>query len=80
MGYKTEFNWVLVLTPEQGLPERLMVGTVYPFHKAEERIYPRGWKIGLAGKDWKIIAWVTVVEFTVKENRTEGLFEVVEVV
>lgn len=80
MGYKTEFNWVLVLKPEQGLPEKLEVGQEYNFHKAEERIYPRGCEIFLSGKDWKPVAKIVIKEFTVRDNETSGVFEVKEIV
>lgn len=79
MGYKTEFDWVLVLRPEQGLPAVLEVGKEYKFQKDEERIYPRGCEIFLSGKDWKPVAKIIIKEFTVSENKTSGVFEVKEV-
>ena len=36
MGFKTEFNWVLKLKPENGLnEENLEVGKIYDFSKEE---------------------------------------------
>jgi len=80
MGYKIEFNWVLKLKPEYGLPKKLEKGKIYNFKKPEERIYPIKIPIGLCSyKSDKILAKIIVTEFKVSENKTEGKFTVIEV-
>ena len=39
MGFKTEFNWVLKLKPENGLNEKnLKCGRIYSFSKNEKKV------------------------------------------
>ena len=80
MGYKIEFNWVLKLKPEYGLPQKLEKGKVYNFKKPEERIYPLHIPIGLCNyKDPnQFLAKVGIIEFKVSKNKTEGKFKILE--
>jgi len=80
MGYKIEFNWVLKLKPENGMPKKLEIGKVYDFKKPEERIYPIKTPIGLGGyKSDQILATIEVTEFKVSKNKTEGKFKILEI-
>ncbi len=72
MGYKTEFNWVLKLKKEQGLPENLKEGATCQFQKRETRIYPIKIPIFLADSSWNVCASVIIKEFTVKDDTTSG--------
>ena len=65
MGYKTEFNWVLKLTSEQGFPKKIEVGKNYLFEKSEERIYPRGIPIDLVDKEWMPHAKVIIDDLVI---------------
>lgn len=77
MGYKIEFNWVLKLRPEYGLPKNLEKDKIYSFRKPEERIYPINMPIGLCGyKSDEILATIIVTEFKVSKNKTEGKFKI----
>ncbi len=76
MGYKTEFNWVLKLKPEQGFPEKLEIGKVYEFEKNDCRVYPVDIPIDLADKDWNVVAKVVVLQFTCGFGKTKGLFKI----
>ena len=81
MGYKIEFNWVLKLKPENGLPKKLEKGKIYNFKKPEERIYPLHIPIGLC--DYKspsqFLAKVEILEFRVSKNKTEGKFKILKI-
>ena len=81
MGYKIEFNWVLKLRPEYGLPKKLEVGKVYNFKKPEERIYPLHIPIEMC--DYRnpenFLAKVEILEFKVSKNKTEGKFKIIEI-
>ncbi len=80
MGYKTEFNWVLKLKPEQGLEEEnLKQGAIHSFEKQEERVYPLHTPIFLANKDWKILGKVRVNSVLREENKTSGEYEILKV-
>jgi len=80
MGYKIEFNWVLKLKPEYGLPKKLEKGKIYNFKKPEERIYPLNMSIGLCSyKSDEILAKIIVTEFKVSPNKTEGKFKILKV-
>ena len=77
MGYKTEFNWVLALSPQQGLPRKPEIGKNYLFEKQGERIYPLGWPIDLLDKDWKPHGKVIVEDVIKEEGKTRGSFRIV---
>ncbi len=63
MGFKTEFNWILKLKPEQCLDENnINVGEKYDFIKEDYRVYPIDMPIDLVNKDWEAIAKVIVTE------------------
>lgn len=80
MGFKTEFNWILKLKPEQGLDESVLEsGNVYDFWKNEYRIYPIDIPIDLVNKDWEAIAKVVVLEFKNFENKTHGRYKVIKI-
>jgi len=84
MGYKIEFNWVLKLRPEYGLPKKLEKGKVYNFKKPEERIYPLHIPIGLCDYNAlknpeKFLAKVEILEFKVSKNKTEGKFKIIKI-
>lgn len=80
MGYRIEFNWVLKLKPEYGLPEKLEKGKVYNFKKPEERIYPINMPIGLCNyKNDEILASIIITEFKVSKNKTEGKFKILSI-
>jgi len=77
VGYKIEFNWVLKLKPEYGMPKKLEIGKVYDFKKPEERIYPINMPIGLCSyKSDEILATIIVTEIKVSKNKTEGKFKI----
>ena len=80
MGYKIEFNWVLKLKPEYGLPKKIEKGKVYNFQKPEERIYPLHIPIGLCDykNPDKFLAKVEILEFKVSKNKTEGKFKILK--
>ena len=80
MGYKIEFNWVLKLRPEYGLPKKLEKGKIYNFKKPEERIYPLHIPIDFCDyrNPDKFLAKVEVLEFKVSKNKTEGKFKILE--
>jgi hypothetical protein len=79
MGFKTEFNWVLKLKPENGFPIDLIVGKDYEFIKNEYRVYPIDIAIDLADKDWNVVAKVVVVKFCCGTGQTTGVFRVVKI-
>ena len=80
MGFKTEFNWILKLKPENGLDEKsLVVDSHYEFSKDEYRVYPVNHPIDLLNKNWEAVAKVRVTEFTNKDGKTTGKYEVLKV-
>ncbi len=79
MGYVTEFNWILKLKEEQGFPDALNEGALCNFRKSENRVYPVGIAVFLADSLWNVCASVIIKEFAVKDNKTNGIFEVVRV-
>lgn len=79
MGYRTEFNWVLKLSSEQGFPERVDAGATYCFEKADRRVYPVGMPVFLCDSEWNVCAWVKIKYFSVKDDSTSGIFEVMRV-
>ncbi len=79
MGFKTEFNWVLKLKPEQGLREdELEIGTEYRFFKEEYRTYPLNIPIDLVNSDWEAVAKVIIIEFNNFEEKTTGKYKVIK--
>jgi hypothetical protein len=77
MGYKTEFNWVLKLNSEQGVPKKIELDKNYLFEKQEERVYPRGIPIDLVDQDWTPHARVIVEDIVISKNKTRGNFRVI---
>ena len=77
MGFKTEFNWVLKLKPEQGLDEEgLERGEIYNFEKDEYRVYPAAIPIDLVNREWEAVAKVVVLEFRNCNGKTCGRYKV----
>jgi hypothetical protein len=80
MGFKTEFNWVLKLKPEQGLDEaNLEMGKIYEFSKEEYRIYPVDIPIDLINQNWEYVAKVVVTEFKNSDKKTIGKYKVLKI-
>ena len=80
MGFKTEFNWVLKLKPEQGLREQeLETSKEYRFLKQEHRIYPIEIPIDLVNEDWEAIARVIITEVNNFEGKTSGKYKVIKI-
>jgi hypothetical protein len=80
MGFKTEFNWILKLKPENGLDEaKLKVGSVYNFSKEEYRVYPVNLPIDLVNRDWEAVAKVLVTEFRNADGKTSGKYKVLKI-
>jgi len=75
MGYKTEFNWVLVL--KEDFPKKIIVGKNYLFEKSGQRVYPRGIPIDLCDKDWQPQAKIIIDDITLNEFYTRGSFRVI---
>ncbi len=77
MGFKTEFNWILKLKPEQGLNEHKLVdGQTYSFSKEEYRVYPMGIPIDLINSNWEALAKVEIVSSTTASGKTLGQYKV----
>lgn len=76
MGSKKEFNWVLKL--KENL-EGILAGEVRAFEKAEERVYPINMPIMLADGNWNILAAVSIINYTISDNKTTGRYKVVRV-
>jgi hypothetical protein len=80
MGFVTEFNWVLKLSPEQGLDEKkLGQGKSYGFSKDGYRVYPVDMPIDLLNNDREAVARVVVKECANSEGKTTGKYEVLRV-
>jgi len=79
MGFKTEFNWVLKLKPENGFPLDLVLEREYEFVKEGYQVYPVDIPIDLADKDWNIIAKVVVSKFCCGSGKTTGVFRIVKI-
>lgn len=80
MGFKTEFNWALKLTPDQGLDEKtLEINGIYGFSKHEYRVYPIGMPIDLINKDWEAVAKVIILESNTSEGKTTGKYKVIKI-
>ena len=79
MGFKTAFNWVLKLKPEQGFPSEIVVGREYDFVKSEYRVYPIDIAIDLADKDWNVVAKVIISKFCCGSDKTTGCFKIVKI-
>ncbi len=80
MGYKTKFNWLLKLKPEQGLNEGdISVGKEYKFTKDNYRTFPVDIPIYLVNKDWQAIGMATIKEYTVGNEKTTGIYKVTKI-
>ncbi len=80
MGFKTEFNWVLKLKPEQGLREQeLQVGDEYRFYKNEYRVYPLDIPIDLVNDNWEAVGKVIITEVSNFEGKTTGKYKVIKI-
>ena len=80
MGFKTEFNWALKLTPDQGLDEiGLKAGLVCSFCKDDSRTYPVGMPIDLLNESWLPLAKVIILETTNHGSKTSGKYRIVKV-
>lgn len=77
MGYKTEFNFVLKLTNEQGFPKNIEIDKNYLFEKNGERLYPRGIPIDLIDEKWTPYAKVVIEDMVISKNKTRGNFKVI---
>jgi len=78
MGFRFEFNWVLKLKKEQGLPENPMVGEVYDFFKEGTRVYPIGVPIDLVSGKWESVAKIMVIEARQDGLNTIGKFKIIK--
>ncbi len=77
MGFQTEFNWVLKLSPEQGLDEAsLKAGKTYGFSKEGYRVYPVDMPIDLLNSGWEPVARIIIKESANSAGRTTGRYEV----
>jgi len=75
MGYKTEFNWLLKLHSDQGIDKNtIKVGEEYMFEKDEHRVYPINIPIDLVNENWEVVAKVVVKEFSVLNDKTQGVW------
>ncbi|MFA5381699.1 MAG: DUF2584 family protein [Candidatus Micrarchaeia archaeon] len=80
MGFKTEFNWILKLTKQQGLDESTLAeNRIYEFFKKDHRVYPLDTPIELVDEDWISIGLVTILEYTVGGGHTNGKYKVLEI-
>jgi len=79
MGFKTEFNWILKLKPEQGFPEVLEVNKEYNFLKDGYRVYPLDIPIDLVNENWEAVAKAVIVECTLGNGKTKGIFKIVKI-
>jgi NTP pyrophosphatase (non-canonical NTP hydrolase) len=80
MGFKTEFNWVLKLKPEQGLDENnLVVGSEYDFTKSDYRTYPVDIPLQLVNQDWEVIGLIEIIGFQNKDNKTSGRYKILKI-
>jgi hypothetical protein len=77
MGYKTEFNWILKLSDEQGMPKKIEVNKSYLFEKPEERIYPRGMPIDLVNNEFSPIAKIIIEDVMISKDKTRGNFRII---
>lgn len=72
-------NWALKLKPEEGLASILKEGEIYKFHKKESRIYPLGCNIDLINPDWEVLAQVSILEITITEKETRGIYKIIKI-
>ena len=59
---------------ESEIPYPLEIGKKYHFSKAEHRIYQLNVPMDLRTEDWKFLGRIVIVEFTMGNGRTEGIF------
>ncbi len=79
MGFKTEFNWVLKLRPEQGLKQEIKEGEEYDFSKDDYGVYPIGVPVDLINKDIEAVAKVIINKIKHEENKTKGKFKIIKI-
>ena len=80
MGYKTEFNWMMKLKPDQGLDEKnLEEGKEYFFVKDDERIYPINVPIQLINQNCEAVAKIVVTKVSIKKGKTAGAYKVLKI-
>lgn len=79
MGQSVEFNWVLKLTEEQGMPKTISEGQIYSFKKKGSRVYPAGIPIHLVDAAFTAIGLAVVDEYTVRRARTSGIFRILKI-
>jgi hypothetical protein len=79
MRFETEFDFHLKIRGAQGLPEDPRTGLRYEFAKTVARVYPIGIPILLTDDDLNVIGKCVILEFTMKGDRTSGVYEIVEV-
>ena len=80
MGFSTEFNWALKLSPDNGLDEKkLSVGNTYDFSKEGIRTYPVDIPIDLINSEWEAVAKVVVLEVTNTSDNTTGRYQVLKI-
>ncbi len=78
MGFQTEFNWVLKLKKEQGLPDNFIVGETCEFFKSGSRVYPINAPIDLLNERWEAVAKVIILETKNDNINTVGKFKILK--
>lgn len=74
MGFSIKFNWVLQMSP----PEGIEPGRIHPFNKTGNRIFPLDTPIDLIDADRNAVAKIKVKSFTNESGITTGLFQVIK--
>ena len=63
---------------DQQIPKKLEFGKEYHFKKDKHRLYQLNVPMDLRTRDWKFLARVVIIEYTVGKGRTEGIFALVK--
>ncbi len=77
MGMPCEVNSILKLTPTQGYPNQLLVGTRYEIVKDGYRIFPVDVPLALVNEAWVAHADVVIHSLTWKHSQTHLQFQIV---
>ena len=78
MRYPTELDYVLKIREGQGLPEDPQLGVSYTFTKTIERVYPLRLPILLVDDDIHVYGKCVILESTVRNGMTTGIYEIVD--
>ncbi len=63
---------------EKVIPSSLSIGKKYRFCKEGHRLYQLNVPMDLRTSDWKFIARIVITEYTLGNEKTEGIFVVVK--